>query len=112
MPLEVLNYFLFQFGSVGGEGFGNRSPKHSLDGNEFGHKSKYRITTINQTLFNHFPAFRDNCCLLFCLLMFIGGLYIYNSNNMNPDQTFCSGFIVFSSMIKLACSAFEYMQQL
>ena len=72
----MLNYFLFQFGGIGGEGYGNRSPKHSLDGNEFGHKSKYRLTTITHKMVNHFPAYRDNCCLLFRLLIFFGGLYI------------------------------------
>ena len=57
MPLEVLNYFLLQFGGIGGEGYGNRSPKHSLDGNEFGHKSKCRLTTITHKMVNHFQLF-------------------------------------------------------
>ena len=68
----------------------------------------YIVMTIN--LFLSFMTIV--VCSLICLCTFVA----FNTNNIEADQVAqlgeaWSGFIVFASMVKAFCSAFEFMQQ-
>ena len=69
---------------------------------------------INQNIkkINHFLTIHNSCLLLSHLLVYFDGLYCNQKYGPGSDCSVQSEFIVFVFIIKVFCSAFEFIQQI